>query len=101
MIFNNNKGQRMKPRFTYDVLIVTGVTLEEKNKWKAKSEEKGYRTLSPYLVKLLSKFKDIGLEDATGGEVVPICGFNKTLDLKTPKRRSRAIRKFINREVKK
>ena len=87
-------------RFTYDILNVTGVTKDEKAIWYEYAMAKGYHTLSKCLNDMLKEFKDIGLEEDVGVEIVPICSFDAVLNLKQPKRKSRAIRKYVNNRIK-
>lgn len=90
----------MGNRFKYKILQITGVTDAEVSEWKEYADKKGYHTLSDALRHILAKFKECGYESTTGSNLVAISSFNGEIKVTEYNRRSRAIRKFINKQIK-
>lgn len=88
-------------KFEYKKLQIQGVKQEEKERWKKKSVDLGYHTLTDYLKTLLLKFKYEGLEVEVGRDQVAVSSFDPNdIDIPSPRLRSRAVRYFINKRAK-
>lgn len=88
-------------RFKYDTLQITGVDEDEKAEWRAKAYKLGYHTLTDYLKEILTDYKEMGYESKCGFERVVISSFSaKDIECSDLKKRSRAVRYFINQKTK-
>ena len=88
-------------KFKYSILQILGCTEEEKKAWEKKSLSLGHHTLSAYLRDILKDFKHEGLEGEIGLEKVLVSSCDFKYDFGEWGLKSKSIRYFINREVKK